>query len=80
MKPRLSFERLELSRLCANKSNYFLDRLSGFEFRRPGTSRMNDVPAGTPHITAAAPGIMIAEAVNYGIPHWLEMIDEKSFR
>jgi hypothetical protein len=41
---------------------------------------MDDIPAGTPHITAAAPGRVIAEALNHGVPHRSEMIDERSFR
>ena len=80
MKPRLNFERFELLRLCANKSNYFLYSLSGFEFRCPRSPRMDDIPVGSAHIAAATTGRVIAEAVKHGVPHRPEMIDEKSFR
>ena len=41
---------------------------------------MHDVPSRTAHITAPSPWRVIAEAINQGIPDWLKMIDEKSFR
>ena len=41
---------------------------------------MNDIPTGTAHVATTAPGIVVPESFDYGVPYRSKMIDEESFR